>query len=192
MKFGLYASIAPLVAYALFGTSRTLAVGPVAVVSLLTAAAVGKIAEQGSADYVTAAFTLALLSGAMLLALGLFRLGALASLLSHPVIAGFISASGLLIAASQLKHILGVGGEGDNLVEIASSLASRYGRTKGSYEYQMLFGIRTAEQTRLAENGETMRVYIPYGTEWYGYLMRRLAERPQNLTFFMRSLLSKK
>jgi proline dehydrogenase len=78
------------------------------------------------------------------------------------------------------------------MIEIASSLASRYGRAKGSYEFQMLYGIRPTEQKRLAASGETMRVYIPYGYEWYGYLMRRLAERPQNLTFFVRSLLSKK
>jgi proline dehydrogenase len=78
------------------------------------------------------------------------------------------------------------------MVEIASSLASRYGRAKGSYEFQMLYGIRPTEQKRLVANGETMRVYIPYGFEWYGYLMRRLAERPQNLSFFVKSLYSKK
>ncbi|GAB6985199.1 proline dehydrogenase family protein [Nocardioides pyridinolyticus] len=78
------------------------------------------------------------------------------------------------------------------MVEIASSLASRYGRAPGTYEYQMLYGIRPEEQRRLAEDGETVRVYVPYGLEWYGYLMRRLAERPQNLTFFLRSLISKK
>jgi proline dehydrogenase len=78
------------------------------------------------------------------------------------------------------------------MVEIASSLASRYGRAKGTYEFQMLYGIRPTEQRRLAESGETMRVYIPYGTEWYGYLMRRLAEKPSNLSFFVKSLISKK
>ncbi|HET6940285.1 MAG TPA: proline dehydrogenase family protein [Nocardioides sp.] len=78
------------------------------------------------------------------------------------------------------------------LVEIASSLASRYGREPGSYEFQMLYGIRPEEQRRLVKAGERVRVYIPYGEEWYGYLMRRLAERPQNLTFFLRSLISKK
>jgi proline dehydrogenase len=78
------------------------------------------------------------------------------------------------------------------MVEIASSLASRYGRSQGSYEYQMLYGIRPEEQRRLAESGETVRVYVPYGQEWYGYLMRRLAERPQNLSFFVKSLVSKK
>ncbi len=78
------------------------------------------------------------------------------------------------------------------MVTIAAALASRNGRAAGSYEFQMLYGIRPEEQRRLAEAGETVRVYVPYGTEWYGYLMRRLAERPQNLTFFVRSLISKK
>ncbi|UOA15715.1 MULTISPECIES: SulP family inorganic anion transporter [Sulfitobacter] len=124
---GIYASIAPIVLYAIFGTSRALAVGPVAVVSLMTAAAVGNIAEAGTAGYVTAALTLAFLSGAMLLALGLFRLGFLANFLSHPVIAGFITASGILIAASQLRHILGVEGEGHTLVDILASLWAHLG-----------------------------------------------------------------
>ncbi|QIK77212.1 proline dehydrogenase [Nocardioides piscis] len=78
------------------------------------------------------------------------------------------------------------------MIQIASALASRHGRNHGTYEFQMLYGIRPEEQRRLAEAGETVRVYIPYGQEWYGYLMRRLAERPQNLTFFLRSLVSKK
>ncbi len=77
------------------------------------------------------------------------------------------------------------------MIEIASSLASRYGRHQGSYEFQMLYGIRPEEQKRLAKSGETVRVYLPYGTEWYGYLMRRLAERPQNLSFFLKSFISK-
>jgi len=124
---GIYASIAPIVLYAIFGTSRALAVGPVAVVSLMTAAAVGNIAESGTAGYVTAALTLAFLSGAMLLALGLFRLGFLANFLSHPVIAGFITASGILIAASQLRHILGIEAEGHTLVEILASLWAHLG-----------------------------------------------------------------
>jgi proline dehydrogenase len=78
------------------------------------------------------------------------------------------------------------------LVKIASALATRHGRMPGTYEFQMLFGIRTAEQERLAASGEKVRVYVPYGDEWYGYLMRRLAERPANLTFFLRSLVSQK
>jgi proline dehydrogenase len=78
------------------------------------------------------------------------------------------------------------------MVDIAGALATRNGRAQGSYEYQMLFGIRPDEQRRLAEAGEKVRVYVPYGQEWYGYLMRRLAERPSNLTFFLHSLISKK
>jgi proline dehydrogenase len=78
------------------------------------------------------------------------------------------------------------------MIAIAATLASRFGREKGSYEFQMLYGIRPEEQKRLAGNGETVRVYVPYGEEWYGYLMRRLAERPQNLSFFVKSLVSKK
>ncbi|MGH1453997.1 MAG: SulP family inorganic anion transporter [Paracoccaceae bacterium] len=121
-EMGLYASILPLVAYAIFGTSRALAVGPVAVVSLMTAAAVGNMALQGTAEYALAAITLAFISGVILLVMGLFRLGFLANFLSHPVIAGFITASGVLIATSQLKHILGVEAQGHNLVQLIGSL----------------------------------------------------------------------
>ncbi len=78
------------------------------------------------------------------------------------------------------------------LVEIAGSLAARYRREQGSYEYQMLYGVRPEEQRRLVRSGEKVRVYVPYGHEWYSYMMRRLAERPANLTFFLRSLVSKK
>jgi proline dehydrogenase len=77
------------------------------------------------------------------------------------------------------------------MIEIAGALASRSSRVQGSYEYQMLYGIRPDEQKRLAERGERVRVYVPYGDQWYGYLMRRLAERPSNLAFFARSLASK-
>ena len=119
---GLYASILPLAAYAIFGTSRTLSVGPVAVVSLLTATAAGAVATPGSAEYVAAAITLALLSGLILFAMGIFRLGFVANLLSHPVISGFITASGLLIAASQLKHILGLEAGGHTVIELGRSL----------------------------------------------------------------------
>jgi proline dehydrogenase len=77
------------------------------------------------------------------------------------------------------------------LVAITDDLARRTGRDKGSYEYQMLYGIRPNEQLRLAARGERMRVYVPYGDEWYGYLVRRMAERPANLVFFLRSLATK-
>ncbi len=128
---GLYASILPLVAYALFGTSRTLAVGPVAVVSLMTASAAGAVAMQGTAEYLEAAITLAMLSGIMLAIMGFLRLGFLANLLSHPVISGFITASGILIATSQLKHILGISGGGDTWPAMLAGLAQGIGQTNG-------------------------------------------------------------
>ena len=121
-QVGLYASILPLVAYALFGTSRTLAVGPVAVISLMTATAAGGVAAQGSAEYVAAALILALLSGLILTLMGLLRLGFLANLLSHPVVSGFITASGILIAVSQARHILGIRGSGETLPEMLGAL----------------------------------------------------------------------
>lgn len=119
---GIYASIVPIVLYAIFGTSRALAVGPVAVVSLMTAAAIGNVAESGTMGYAMAALTLAALSGAILLVMGVLRLGFLANFLSHPVIAGFITASGILIAASQLGHILGIKTHGHTLPELLTSL----------------------------------------------------------------------
>jgi len=121
-QVGLYASILPLIAYALFGTSRTLSVGPVAVISLMTAVAAGGVAAPGSAEYVAAALILALLSGLILVLMGLLKLGFLANLLSHPVIAGFITASGILIAVSQLRHILGVPSHGETLPTMLASL----------------------------------------------------------------------
>lgn len=121
-QVGLYASVAPLVLYGIFGTSRALAVGPVAVVSLMTAAAVGQVAAPGSPEALGAALALAALSGLMLVVMGVLRLGALANFLSHPVISGFITAAGLLIAAGQLRHVFGVKAEGGTGPEIVGSL----------------------------------------------------------------------
>lgn len=126
---GLYASIVPILLYTVFGTSRSLAVGPVAVVSLMTAAALSNIVEQGTMGYAVAALSLAGLSGVMLLAMGLFRLGFIANFLSHPVIAGFITASGIIIAASQLKHIFGIEAHGHNLLELVVSLSTHLTET---------------------------------------------------------------
>nr|WP_246222723.1 proline dehydrogenase family protein [Phytoactinopolyspora limicola] len=78
------------------------------------------------------------------------------------------------------------------LVEITGSLAAKYRREQGSYEYQMLYGVRPEEQRRLVRAGERMRVYVPYGEDWYGYLVRRLAERPANMLLFVRSVASKR
>lgn len=127
-EVGLYASILPLVAYAIFGTSRVLAVGPVAVVSLMSASALSSLGLESVADYVAASAVLALMSGGLLVAMGALKLGVVANLLSHPVIAGFITASGLLIAVSQAKHILGIKASGHNLLEILGSLGQGLGQ----------------------------------------------------------------
>ncbi|MBN7787196.1 sulfate permease [Ponticoccus gilvus] len=158
-QMGLYASILPLVAYAIFGTSRTLAVGPVAVISLMTAAAVANLGLTDPAAIALAAGTLAFLSGLMLTALGLLRLGFLANFLSHPVIAGFITASGVLIAASQLKHILGVEAEGHTLIGLTGSLLAHIGQTNiltlviGSLATAFLFWVRKGLKPRLLAAG---------------------------------------
>ncbi|MCG8519125.1 SulP family inorganic anion transporter [Marinobacter sp. CA1] len=127
-EVGLYASMLPLVVYALLGTSATLAVGPVAVASLMTASALGGIATVGTPEYLGAALVLATLSGLVLFAMGLLRLGFLANFLSHPVISGFVTASGLLIAASQLGQMLGVSGGGHNLLEMGHNLWQQWPR----------------------------------------------------------------
>lgn len=126
---GLYASILPLMVYALLGSSRTLSVGPVAVVSLMTASAIGSVVSQGLADAATAAIVLAMLSGLMLLVMGFLRFGFLANFLSHPVVSGFINASGIVIALSQLRHLVGIGAEGSNLLTLGGSLLSNLGDT---------------------------------------------------------------
>lgn len=106
--YGLYASTIPLIIYALLGTSRQLAVGPVAMVSLLTAAGVGTLADGGTETYIALAITLALFVGLIQFLLGVFRLGFLVNFLSHPVVSGFTSAAALIIGLSQLKHLLGI------------------------------------------------------------------------------------
>ena len=121
-QVGLYASIVPIMFYALFGSSRSLAVGPVAVIALMTAASASALAPPDSAEYTHIVLVLALLSGLMLMLMGVLRLGFLANFLSHPVIAGFISASAILIILSQVKHLLGIPLEGGTLLPMLSSL----------------------------------------------------------------------
>jgi len=106
--YGLYSSIIPLLIYAIFGTSRQLAVGPVAMVSLLTATTIGALGDLSVSEYINYALVLALMVGVIQFLLGLFRLGFLVNFLSHPVISGFTSAAALIIGLSQLKHLLGV------------------------------------------------------------------------------------
>jgi SulP family sulfate permease len=121
-EVGLYASMAPLILYAIFGTSRALAVGPVAVASLMTATAIAPFAAQGTPEYLGAAIALALISGFLLIILGVLKLGFLANFLSHPVISGFITASGIQIAASQLNPLLGIPAKGETFYELVISL----------------------------------------------------------------------
>lgn len=121
-EMGLYASILPLVAYTLFGTSRALSVGPVAVISLMTAAAISRVELTDPAQIISAAMILAMISGLFLLLMGILRLGFVANFLSHPVIAGFITASGILIALGQLPALLGINAGGHNLPELLHAL----------------------------------------------------------------------
>ena len=121
-EMGLYASILPLIAYALFGSSRTLSVGPVAVASLMTASAVGAVASQGVVDYATAATLLALLGGLMLIAMGLLKFGFVSHFLSQPVVSGFITASAIIIALGQLGPLLGIALKGATLPSLAHDL----------------------------------------------------------------------
>ena len=121
-EVGLYASILPIVAYALLGSSMTLAVGPVAVASLMTASALQPLAAAGSAEYVALAMQLSLISGVMLLAFSALRLGFLAYFLSHPVISGFITGSAVLISVGQLKYLLGVKVAGSDVFDTVLGL----------------------------------------------------------------------
>ena len=119
---GLYASLFGLTVYCVFGTSNTLSVAPVAVVSLMTAAALAKLELSGVSQYTSAAFALTFLSGAFLLVLGLLRLGFMANFISHPVISAFITASAVIIAISQLRHLLGVEAAGQSVLELVPAL----------------------------------------------------------------------
>ena len=130
-EIGLYASMAPLILYAIFGTSRSLSVGPVAVTSLMTLAAVAPIAAQGTPEYAAAAMILALITGIILIVLGFLKLGFLANFMSFPVMAGLGTAVGIQIAAGQLSPVLGIPSEG------------------GAFLTQIISLIKNAEQINL-------------------------------------------
>lgn len=130
-QVGLYASIAPLLIYGLLGTSRALAVGPVAMVSLLVAAGIGSLNPQGVEQYVAYALTLALLVGLIQLGMGLLRVGFLVNFLSHPVLSGFTSAAALVIGGSQLKHIFGLDVPRGEFTEMISHTLQHLGRSNG-------------------------------------------------------------
>jgi sulfate permease, SulP family len=137
-EIGLYASILPIIAYALFGTSRALAVGPVAVISLMTLTAASAVAAPGSAEFIAATLVLALLSGLILIVMGVLRLGFLANLLSHPVVSGFITASGIIIATSQLKSLLGIKASGEAMPELITTLIEN---AKDTNPYTLAIGV---------------------------------------------------
>lgn len=156
---GLYASILPLVAYALFGSSRTLAVGPVAVVSMMTGTAALQFALPNTPEYLAIVVLLAAVSGVFLLLLGIFKLGFLANLLSHPVISGFISASAILIAVGQVKHLLGIKASGENLYVMLAELIAHLNQLNwntlilGSFAIFALVWLRQHFKTLLVKLG---------------------------------------
>ncbi|TBR43085.1 sulfate permease [Marinomonas agarivorans] len=123
-EMGLYASILPILAYALLGSSRALSVGPAALIAIMTASFSSQFATPGTPEYNTIAILLALISGAILICMGVLRLGFLANLLSHPVISGFVTGSAIIIAMSQVKHFLGINASGNSLSEIIMSLSA--------------------------------------------------------------------
>lgn len=162
-EVGLYASILPIIAYALFGTSRALAVGPVAVISLMTLTAASSVAPPGSAEFIAAALVLALLSGVFLLLMGVLKLGFLANLLSHPVVSGFITASGIIIATSQLKAIFGISASGEAMPELVGTLIANLGQTNpatliiGVLSTAFLFWVRKGLKPLLMKLGLQQR-----------------------------------
>ncbi|MBL8655787.1 MAG: sulfate permease [Altererythrobacter sp.] len=162
-EVGLYASILPILAYAIFGTSRTLAVGPVAVISLMTLAAAGTVAPPGTPEFIAAALVLALLSGLILVLMGVLKLGFLANLLSHPVVSGFITASGIIIATGQAKSILGIQASGEAMPELLATLARNIGATNlptliiGLASLAFLFWVRKGLKPTLMRLGMAAR-----------------------------------
>jgi sulfate permease, SulP family len=127
--YGLYAVTIPLLIYALLGTSRQLAVGPVAMVSLLIASGVGQLAVTGTEQYLALAILLAFMVGLIQFSMGIFRLGFLVNFLSHPVIAGFTSAAALIIGFSQFKHLLGIKVSGEQFLEIVTQIINQFQNT---------------------------------------------------------------
>lgn len=169
-QIGLYASVAPLAVYALLGTSGQLSVGPVAITSLAVFAGVSALAEPGSPRYITLVLLLALMVGITKLALGLLRLGFVMNFVSHPVLAGFTSASALIIAAGQLKYLLGYSISGENFFAVLNSAAAGLGKTNvtalaigaGSIALLLLFRTRLRpflqRRTRLSPTAVTLIV----------------------------------
>ena len=203
-QVGLYASMAPLVLYAIFGTSRALAVGPVAVASLMTAAAAGQVAAQGTPEYLGAAIVLAMIAGLMLVAMGALRLGFLANFLSHPVISGFITAAAVQIAAGQVAPLLGIRAHGESLLDLLVTLVPNLVKTNpytaaiGLASLAFLFWVRSGLKPLLlriglgerpadflAKMGPAMAIVVTIAAVWSFRLDARgvgiLGSVPQNL-----------
>ncbi|MEM6964991.1 MAG: solute carrier family 26 protein [Bacteroidota bacterium] len=190
--YGLYASIIPLILYAIFGTSRQLAVGPVAMITLLIAAGVSTIAEAGSEVFISLAITLALLVGLLQFLMGIFRLGFLVNFLSHPVIAGFTSAAALIIGFSQLQHLLGIDIPRSNYIhEIIGSAMDNY-RTVNFRT--LLIGITAmglillVKKIKLPIPGALLAVVFGimavWGLGWYEQGVKIVGAVPQGLPSF--------
>ena len=206
-EVGLYASVAPLLLYAVFGSSRVLAVGPVAVISLMTAAAIGKLAIAGSPQYWSMAITLAFMSGAMLTLMGILRLGFLANFLSHPVMSGFISASGLLIAANQLNTLMAVKAQGDNFFGLVHALLQQVSKVhlltltigvltagfllwarRGLKPLLLAYGIRARTADVLAKAGPVAAIVVTssltWALDWHAKGVKIVGTVPQGLPPF--------
>ena len=147
---GLYASIFGLTIYALFGSSNTLSVAPVAILSLMTAVAIDKLSLGSESEYIAAAVTLAFTSGVVLVLFGFLRLGFIANFLSHPVISAFITASAIIIGLSQVRHFLGVEAGGTNAIELSTSLLSSVSNTNF---VTLILGISTILLIILSKRG---------------------------------------
>jgi SulP family sulfate permease len=164
---GLYASMAPLVMYTIFGTARTLAVGPVAAICLMTATAASQVAAQGTPEYLGATIALALLTGILLIAMGLLRLGFVVNFVSHPVLSGFILALAVQMVVGQLASVLGVRAAGDTLLANLRSMIPNLAQTN---VYNAAVGLGSIAFLLWARRGLSL-------------LLRRLgiAERPASL-----------
>ena len=207
VETGLYASIIGLSVYAIFGTSNTLSVAPVAVISLMTSAALAKLSLPNPEEMVTAALALTFLSGVFLLFLGLLRLGFMANFLSHPVISSFVTASALIIGFSQMQHILGVSANGQNFLELIVSLVREVPNTNlvtlalGAGSVVFLVFWKTMIKSRLLKLGLDSRIATTFSragpllialiTGFLAYALRLdqqgiqlLGEVPQGLPVF--------
>ncbi|MBE2220682.1 MAG: solute carrier family 26 protein [Anaerolineae bacterium] len=160
-QVGLYASIFPLLIYGLLGSSRVLAVGPVAIVSIMVAGAVGAIAEPGTAVYLQMALTLAFLAGLIQALMGLFRLGFLVNFLSHPVLAGFTSAAAIVIGFSQLKHLLGLSTPQLDFINTITYTSHHIAETNMTTLVIGLTGIIVLVYFKYALGGQLKRLGLP-------------------------------